>query len=233
MAIQWTRRTLIGVAGASPILWGQTTQSGAAPTTRPLKIIGVACSPRRDRTTAAALRACLDSAKGFGPHVEVELVDLGGMKIPGDVAAGVPLAPGERDDFPALGAKLRAPEVGGIIIGSPVYFSNMSALCKAFLDRWMEFRSTFALRNKVGGAIAVGAARNGGQELTLQTIHAALLCQDMIIVSEGGPTSRLGGMLVSAKDDIRGDEAGLATARSLGRRVAEVASALRAGGLSS
>lgn len=231
MAVQWTRRTLIGVAGASPILWGQATPSGAPPTKRALKIIGVACSPRRDRTTAAALRACLDSAKGFSPHVDVELINLGGLKIPGEVAAGVPLPVGERDDFPALEAKLRAPEVGGIIVGSPVYFSNMSALCKAFLDRWMAFRSTFALRNKVGGAIAVGAARNGGQELTLQTIHAAMLCQDMIIVSEGGPTSRLGGMLVSAKDDIRGDEAGLAAVRSLGRRVAEVASALRAGGL--
>ncbi len=231
MPAKWTRRTLIGVAGASPILGGQTTQSGAAPAARTLKILGFACSPRRDQTTAAALRACLDSAKGFGPHIEVELIDLGGMKIPVDVAAGVPLSPGERDDFPALEAKLRAPEVGGVIVGSPVYFSNMSALCKAFLDRWMAFRSTFALRNKVGGAIAVGAARHGGQELTLQTIHAAMLCQDMIIVSEGGPTSRLGGMLISAKDNIRGDEAGLATARSLGRRVAEVASALRTGGL--
>jgi multimeric flavodoxin WrbA len=106
----------------------------------------------------------------------------------------------------------------------------MSSLCKAFLDRWMAFRSTFALRNKVGGALAVGAARNGGQELTLQTVHAAMLCQDMIIVSEGRPTARLGGILVSTKDDVSQDQAGLATARSLGRRVAEVASLLRKAG---
>jgi hypothetical protein len=58
-----------------------------------------------------------------------------------------------------------------------------------------------------------------------------MLCQDMIIVSEGRPTSRLGGILVSAKDDISSDSAGLATAQSLGRRVAEVAKAIRAGGL--
>jgi multimeric flavodoxin WrbA len=213
------------------LLAGQASQSGPGPTSKAIKIIGVSCSPRRDRTTAAALRACLDAAKASSPNVEVELVDLGGLKINGDVAAGIPLAAGERDDFPQIEAKLRAPNVAGIIIGTPVYFSNMSALCKAFLDRWMAFRSTFAMRNKVGGAIAVGAARNGGQELTLQTIHAAMLCQDMIIVSEGKPTSRLGGILVSTKDDISSDSAGLATAQSLGRRVAEVAMAMRAAGL--
>jgi hypothetical protein len=52
----------------------------------------------------------------------------------------------------------------------------------------------------------------------------------MIIVSEGRPTSRLGGILVSTKDDISKDEPGLATARSLGRRVAEVALLLRQAG---
>lgn len=222
MATRFTRRILLSGAGASPLL----TANG--PT---IKLIGVSCSPRKDRTTAAAVRACLEAAKASSSSIEVELIDLGGLKINGDLAAGVPLGEGERDDFPPIEAKLRAPNVAGIVIGTPVYFSNMSALCKAFLDRWMVFRPTFALRNKVGGAIAVGAARNGGQELTLQTIHAAMLCQDMIIVSEGKPTSRLGGILVSTKDDIGSDQAGLATAQSLGRRVAEVASALRVAGI--
>jgi multimeric flavodoxin WrbA len=217
-----TRRAFFAAAGAAPFVFAQ--QPGA------VKIIGVACSPRRDRTTAAAMKVCLEAAKAFAPEIEVELIDLGGMKIPGEVAAGVPLAEGERDDFPQIEAKLRAPGVGGVIVGTPVYFSNMSALCKAFLDRWMAFRGTFAMRNKVGGALAVGAARNGGQELTLQTIHAAMLCQDMIIVSEGRPTSRLGGILVSVKDDVSKDDTGLTTARSLGRRVAEVALMLRKAG---
>lgn len=231
MSSQWSRRTLIGAAGASSLLAGQASQPSQGPTSKMIRIIGVSCSPRKDRTTAAAVRACLDAAKASSPNVEVELIDLGGLRINGDVAAGIPLAEGERDDFPQIEAKLRAPNVAGIIIGTPVYFSNMSALCKAFLDRWMAFRSTFAMRNKVGGAIAVGAARNGGQELTLQTIHAAMLCQDMIIVSEGKPTSRLGGILVSTKDDISSDAAGLTTAQSLGRRVAEVAMAIRAAGM--
>ena len=231
MSANWTRRTFFGAAGAAIPSGLAHAQGGAgASPANTVKIIGVSCSPRKDRTTAAAVRVCLDAAKGAGPDIEIELIDLGGLKIPGDLAAGIPLAPGERDDFPKIEARMREPNVGGIIVGTPVYFSNMSSLCKAFLDRWMAFRGTFALRNKVGGAVAVGAARNGGQELTLQTMHAAMLCQDMIIVSEGKPTSRLGGILVSTKDDISKDEAGLATARSLGRRVAELALLLRKAG---
>jgi multimeric flavodoxin WrbA len=227
MSTNWTRRTFFGAAGAVPFALAQGPDTGGVSQAKSVKIIGVSCSPRKDRTTAAALRICLEAAKGASPDIEVELIDLGGLKMNGDMAAGVPLAAGERDDFPQIEAKLRGPNVGGIIIGTPVYFSGMSSLCKAFLDRWMVFRGNFALRNKVGGALAVGAARNGGQELTLQTIHAAMLCQDMIIVSEGRPTSRLGGILVSTNDDISKDETGLATARSLGRRIAELALLLR------
>ncbi len=222
-----TRRAFlgaVGVAAAGPLARPAKSQESSA--AKRIKIIGVSCSPRTGKTTAAALKTCLEAARGFGSHIEVELIDLGGLKINGDIAAGIPLAAGQQDDFPKVEAKLREPNVAGIIIGTPVYFSNMSSLCKAFLDRWMVFRRNFDLRNKVGGAVAVGSGRNGGQELTLQTIHAAMLCQDMVIVSDGRPTARLGGILVSSNDDISNDETGLATARGLGRRVAELASLL-------
>lgn len=224
-----TRRNMLAIAATViPAAVAQTAASPAvAQSTPKLKIIGVACSPRKDKTTAAAVKACLDAAKSANPSVDVDFIDLGGLKINGDVAAGIPLQEGEHDDFPAIEARIRSAGVAGIVIGTPVYFSGMSSRCKAFLDRWMTFRTGFALRNIVGGAIAVGAARNGGQELTLQSIHAAMLCQDMIVVSEGRPSSRLGGILVSTKDDLSGDETGLNTARSLGKRVAEVAQLIR------
>lgn len=224
MSANRTRRTFLGAAGAAITVPFAKEAAGQVPATaKGIKIIGVSCSPRKGRTTAAALQACLEAAKEVGPNVEVELIDLGGLAINGDVAAGIPLPAGQRDDFPKIEAKMREPGVAGIIIGTPVYFSNMSSLCKAFIDRWMAFRKNFDLRNKVGGALAVGAARNGGQELTLQTIHAAMLCQDMIVVSDGKPTARLGGILVSGGDDVSKDQPGLVTAKGLGRRVAEVA----------
>ena len=221
MSRSHTRRTFLSVS-ATAVGGSLPSTAAGQDSTKRLKIIAIACSPRKGRTTAAALRAALDAAKEAVPNIDVELIDLGGLAINGDVAAGIPLAAGQRDDFPGIEGKLRDPAVTGIIIGTPVYFSNMSSLCKAFLDRWMVFRRNFDLRNKIGAAVAVGAARNGGQELTLQTIHAAMLCQDMIIVSDGKPTARLGGILVSSGDDISKDEAGLATARGVGRRVAEL-----------
>jgi multimeric flavodoxin WrbA len=224
MGKQQTRRAFLGAAGTAVALGAIAESAHAqAASARSIKILGISCSPRKGKSTAKALQACLDAARELGPNVEVELIELAGLKIPGDVAAGIPLEPGQQDDFPRIEAKMREPNVAGIIIGTPVYFSSMSSLCKAFLDRWMVFRRTFDLRDRVGGAVAVGAARNGGQELTVQTIHAVMLCQDMIVVSDGKPTARLGGILVSSNDDVAQDTLGLATARGLGRRVAEVA----------
>jgi multimeric flavodoxin WrbA len=199
---------------------------------RKLKIIAVACSPRAGKTTAQALQVCLEAAKAVDPErIEVELIELAGLKIPAHVAVGLPLEPGEKDDFPAVAEKLGAANVAGIIIGSPVYFCNMSALCKAFLDRCFSFRARkFALANKVAAVVAVGGVRNGGQELTIQSIQAALMCQEMLVVGDGRPTAHTGATLWnSGKDDLSEDEFGLGTAKNLGRRVAEVALTMAAG----
>jgi len=101
----------------------------------------------------------------------------------------------------------------------------MSALCKAFLDRCFSFRARkFALANRVAGVVAVGGVRNGGQELTIQSIQAALMCQEMLVVGDGRPRAHTGATLWnSGKDDISDDEFGVGTAKNLGRRVAEVA----------
>lgn len=229
MKKNWSRRGFLEAAGtvvAAGAVAGASTANAAEEAPRgKIKIVGVCCSPRKGKTTAAAMQICLDAAKAVSPEVEVELIELAGLKIPGGVAAGVPLEPGEKDDFPALAEKLGSPAVAGIVVGTPVYFGNMSSLCKALIDRCMTFRkNNFGLSNKVGGVLAVGAARNGGQELTTQSVLAALLCQEMIVVGDGKPTAHIGGTLINdGKDSISGDEFGTATARNLGRRVAEVA----------
>ncbi len=190
-----------------------------------LKIIGVACSPRAGKTTAQSLSICLQAAQDVDPHrIEVELVDLAGLKIPAELAAGLPLATGERDDFPTVAEKLSAPNVAAIIVGTPVYFANMSALCKAFIDRCGVFRkNNFALAGKVGAVVAVGAVRSGGQELVIQSVQASLFCHEMLIVGDGRPTGHFGARLWNdGTDDISKDEFGVTTAKNLGRHVAEV-----------
>jgi multimeric flavodoxin WrbA len=224
MAEDLTRRGFLGAAGAA-VVAGVASEAALAaegkeaPKGGPIKIIGLSTSPRKGKTTAAALKVCLDAAKAVGPNVEVELIELAGKNIP----VFDPSAPGA-GDFDQVAAKLTDPKVAGIIVGTPVYFSGMSSLCKAFLDQCMAFRkNNFALANKVAGVLAVGGVRNGGQELTIQSVQAALLCQEMIVVGDARPTGHSGATLLNTNDDISGDEFGLSTARNLGRRVAEVA----------
>jgi len=189
-----------------------------------LKILAFSTSPRQGMTTAQSLTVCLDAAKEVSPRIETELIELAGLSIPAQVAAGLPLRDGETDDFPALAEKLLETRVKGIVIGSPVYFGCMSSLCKAFLERWGVFRKDFALSGKVAGALAVGGARNGGQELTIQGIQAVLFCHELLLVGDGKPTGHRGATVWNNKewDDVTQDEVGMATVRSLGRRIAEV-----------
>ncbi len=212
---------LPGLAATDPA-GGKGTSKGQGT----IKIVGVACSPRKGKTTAQGISICLEAAKAVDPQrIETELIDLADLDIPAYVVAKVPLKPGHRDDFPDVAAKLADANVAGIIVGSPVYFGNMTALCKAFLDRCGLFRAKqFALSGKVGGSLAVGGVRNGGQELVIQTINNVLMCHEMLIVGDGRPTAHWGATLWNnGTDDISTDEFGVATAKNLGRRVAEVA----------
>ena len=228
-----TRRGFLGSAGTA-VAVGATgcalaAETDAAGQARPVKIIGISCSPRKGKTTIAALQACLEAAKAVDPRIEVEAVELAGLRIDGALAAGIPLEPGVKDDFPQVEAKLSDPKVTGVIIATPVYFGNMTYLCKAFLDRCFAFRkNNFALSDKVGGVLAVGGVRNGGQELTIQSVQNTLLCQEMIIVGDSRPTAHTGATLWSQNDNVSNDEFGLSTARNLGRRVAQVALKLSA-----
>lgn len=203
-------------AGATTSIVSAAPQDGQG-----IKIIGVSCSPRKGKTTATALGICLEAAKAVNPSVATELIELAGRNIgvfdPADPKA-------TQGDFVELIPRLSDPTVAGIIVGTPVYFGNMTSLCKAFLDHCMAFRQqNFALSGKVAGVVAVGAARNGGQELTAQSVQAALLCQEMIVVGDGQPTGHFGATLVNTNDDISTDAFGTNTAKNLGRWIAEVA----------
>jgi multimeric flavodoxin WrbA len=223
MAAGATVATAATSAGAS---------QAAAPSEGAIKILAISCSPRKGKSTATALGVCLQAAKEVNPRIETELIELAGLKINGSVAAGIPLAEGEQDDFPKLVPKLADPRVRGIILGTPVCFGNMSSLCRAFLERCLVlYQDKFALRNKVAGVVAVGGTRNGGQEVTIQSVQISLFCNEMILVGTGRPGPRHGATVWSgAEGGVLKDEIGMTTVKALGRRVAEVA--LRVAGTS-
>lgn len=193
-----------------------------------MKVVGISCSPRKGKSTFYALETCLQAAKEAASGVETILVELSEMKINGCIACGKcmkVLECSQEDDFVKMIPILSDSELAALVIATPVYFGSMTSQCKAFLDRCVMFRRNgFLLRNKVGGVIAVGGVRNGGQELAIQAVQAAMLVQDMVVVSEGRPTSHYGATLWSGHPDgIEKDAFGLETARNLGKRVAEVA----------
>ena len=116
-----------------------------------------------------------------------------------------------------------------IVVGSPVYWSNMSGEVKTFFDRWQfEFGvfPEFKMRNKVGAAFATGGQVSSGKEVTMLTIVAAMLGNQMIVVSDGGA---FGASATTEGDSPGIDEYEKAAARALGKRVAEVAGMVKRG----
>jgi NAD(P)H dehydrogenase (quinone) len=119
-------------------------------------------------------------------------------------------------------------EADALVVGSPVYWSNMAGEVKTFFDRWTTeckiLPPSFPMKDKVGAAFVTGGEVSSGKELALMTILAAMLGNRMIVVSEGqalGATATTGeGKLPLAANEIE-------EGARLGERVAQVARALR------
>ena len=116
-----------------------------------------------------------------------------------------------------------------VIVGTPVYFGNMSGEVKTLFDNWnLKFRLSQERRmaNKVGGAFATGASISSGKELTILSIIGAMLLNQMIIVSGGGGFSATA---TTGPTSPGIDDKELAEAQDLGKRVAEIAAAIKRG----
>jgi multimeric flavodoxin WrbA len=221
------RRTFLASAAAITAASAITARGAELPA-RSVKIVAVSGSLRKGKTVSAALQIALDAAKGVSPAISTELIELSGMNLDPYIAVKEKSSD-KPDDFPALAAKLSAPEVGGILLGSPVYMGIVSSPIKSMMERMLAFRQGgFPLRNKVGGAVAVGAGRNAGVELILQQLVMFMLSQDLVVVGDGKPTAHWGGTVWNRGDDISKDEDGLKTVRGVGQRVAEMALLLAA-----
>ena len=179
-------------------------------------------SPRKNSNTEILLKKALEAAEDAG--AETEIINLGNAEIEPCIACDICKSTGEcaiYDDMREITRKLENAQ--GIIIGSPVYFGNVTSQMKMFMDRSRPLRIDFKLRDKVAGAISVGASRNGGQETTISAIHEFLLIHDAIIVGDGAPMAHYGGTGVGGTaGDIQEDQMGLETSSNLGRRIAEL-----------
>jgi NAD(P)H dehydrogenase (quinone) len=118
-----------------------------------------------------------------------------------------------------------------VIVGSPVYFGNMSGEVKTFFDNWLlkfDLYKDFKMQNKVGAAFATGGSISNGKETTMMVILEAMLINKMIPVSAGGSFG-FGASATTGPDSPGIDEKELVAARELGKRVAEVATTNKRG----
>ncbi len=133
-------------------------------------------------------------------------------------------------------------DASGLIVATPVHIGRLSGTTADFLDRFRVFVhgniTRGAMRNKVGGSLAVAWFRNAGIEQALISINTAFHVLGMVVatpdlgVHGAGAFSSLDG--TGARDGrdrllVKRDEIGMASARSLAYRVGELASLLEAG----
>lgn len=218
------RRVFLGAAAISAATLSALSPANAAePAAGSVKIIGLAGSLRKGKSTYKAVELALASARTISPAIGTELLELSGLNLDPYLAVGAKSSD-RPDDFPALRAKLEAPDVFGILMGSPVYMGIVSSPLKQLFERMVAFRQGgFPLRNKVGGAIAVSAGRNTGVELILQQLIMFMMSQGMVLVGDGKPGDHWGGTIQSQGEELSKDEASLDTVRGVGKRVAELA----------
>ncbi len=214
-------------------------------TVETIRILGVSGSPHRNRSTSRAVQAALQAAEGVN-GIGTRLYELAGKRIKPCQDCGRCSETGRcilKDDFEALATLYR--EADGVIWGAPVYLMSVPAKLKAALERLINPELSLCLAKggelarpmKACGVIAVGGHRNGGMELTLtQLIEVCMLGRNVVVPGDIQIGAYLGAACWSGDDRdleedgaLAPDEIGLACARSVGQRVAEMATIIRRG----
>jgi len=123
----------------------------------------------------------------------------------------------------------------GIIYATPLYHMGVPSSLRAAIERlghifFVSCEGKYLRFCKAGGVIAQGNTQYGGQEFAMQEIIAHLILMKCIPVSGDMPNSYMGvGAQASCKEDLEKNEVAKESARSLGRRVSEMAKILKFG----
>ena len=148
-----------------------------------MKVIGINGSARKDGNTSILIRKVFDELEDEG--IETKLVNLGPQSVNGCLAC---MKCFENKDGHCVQDKDALNEwvdemaaADGIILGTPVYFANLSGQIKCFLDRaWMVARANDNMfKRKVGAAVV--AARRAGAVTAFHALNAYFGISEMII----------------------------------------------------
>lgn len=186
-----------------------------------MKVLAINGSPRKKGNTQILLDAAIDEFRNAG--AEAETISVADYDI--RPCTGCERCYHKFWDCPigddAVKVLKKMVYADGLLIGSPVYFGGITAQLKALFDRSSMPYQQSELRDKVGGAIAVGEGLHGGQEMTVGQIVAFFMCHDMIVApSESGI---LGAMATAnSPGEVRNDPNGIKSARGLAKRMARL-----------
>jgi len=183
-----------------------------------MKVVAFNGSPKREGNTYLLVQKVFEELQKEG--IETEVVHVGGKALRGCTAC---LQCKERKD-----KKCTLPDDGlngylekmesahGIILASPVYFSNVTAEMKALIDRagYVSRANGGLLRRKVGAPVV--AARRAGAIMVYSDLNLFFGIHEMIV--PGASYWNLG--LGQAPGDVLKDEEGMKTMVSLGQNMA-------------
>jgi multimeric flavodoxin WrbA len=180
-----------------------------------MKVIGFNGSPRRDGNTGILIHKVFQELEKQG--IETEYVQLSHKRIHGCIACYKCLKNKNQrcdvndDDVNEYIEKIT--QAQGVVLGSPVYFNDVTPEMKALIDRvgFVSRCNGGMLKNKIGCLVA--AARRAGAVYTLDTMSHFFLSAEMIIV---GRAIGIG----QRKGDVEKDEEGLMQVSALGQRMA-------------
>jgi multimeric flavodoxin WrbA len=182
------------------------------------KVLAINGSPRKDGNTSILIRHILRELESEG--IETETVQIGGRKIHGCTACMKCFENRDRkciiDDDLVNTVIGKMTEADGILLGSPVYFLDITSEMKALIDRagFVSFANGHFFSDKVGNAAV--AVRRAGASRTADSMLHFFLANDMIV--PGLPCIGIGREV----GDVERDEEGLSHAKRVGQNMARL-----------
>lgn len=186
-----------------------------------MKVLLINGSPNEAGCTYTALQEV--AAKLHQHSVETELLQIGKKPVAGCIACGHCFTDGRcvfQDQVNEVHARLD--EFDGMVIGSPVYYAGPSGQLCAFLDR-LFFSTGEKMAGKLGAAVV--SCRRGGASAAFDRLNRYFTISNMPVVSSQYWNQVHG----FTPEDVRKDEEGLQTMRTLGENMAWLLKSLAAG----
>ncbi len=177
-----------------------------------MKVLLINGSPNARGCTYTALSEVEQVLKQQG--IDTEIIQVGNKDIRGCIGCRSCKKTGKcvfDDIVNEVAPKFE--ECDGIVIGSPVYYASANGTLISFLDRL--FYSTSSDKTmKVGAAVV--SARRGGCSATFDELNKYFTISGMPVVSSQYWNSVHG----NTAEEVKKDEEGLQTMRTLGRNMA-------------